>query len=203
MRPIRCICLDVDGVLTDGRITIANDGTPLRAFHIHDGFAMRWFQKLGGVILIVTGKMSDGVAHRMRELDVPDHRVVQGSSDKWRDLRQLLATERIDASETAVVGDDWPDAPLLVNCGFPIAVANADADVRNLARFVTTRCGGDGAVREAIEHVMRIDGTWAHVRDFYLRQAAVGVGEPVRRPAVCTRDEHDDGGAVATGADAP
>jgi len=80
MADIRCLCLDVDGVLTDGRVTVDEDGRPLRAFHIHDGLAIHWFQRLVGAVVIITGKTSQGVAARARELDI--RHLIQGSTDK-------------------------------------------------------------------------------------------------------------------------
>ncbi|MGE0481545.1 MAG: KdsC family phosphatase [Phycisphaerae bacterium] len=170
MSEVRLLCLDVDGVLTDGRIHVHDDGAPTRAFHVHDGFAIRWFQKLGGAAAIITGKKSHGVAHRARELDI--RHVVQGSDDKLRDLRRLAGELGIALSDVAVVGDDLPDLPMLRNCGFPIAVVNAVDAVKRAARLVTQARGGDGAVREAIEWLMRRDGRWSAVEAHYDAQAA-------------------------------
>jgi 3-deoxy-D-manno-octulosonate 8-phosphate phosphatase (KDO 8-P phosphatase) len=158
MSLIRCLCLDVDGVLTDGRLWIDDHGRPLRAFHVHDGFAIRCFQRVGGVVMIITGKESNGVAARARELGI-EH-VVQGSEDKLADLQRLLVQQAILPSEVAMIGDDWPDVPALRAVGYPIAVANAIDEVKAIARYVTTRHGGMGAVREAVEHLLVPDGRW-------------------------------------------
>lgn len=155
---IRCLILDVDGVLTDGRLWYGASSEPLRAFHIHDGLAIRAFLGAGGHVAIVTGKMSEAVANRARELGL--RHVIQGSTDKLRDVMGLLGAVDVRMEHTAMIGDDLPDLPVLRVCGYPIAVANAVEEVRSAARFVTTRCGGDGAVREAIEHLMRPDGRW-------------------------------------------
>ena len=166
MSDIRCLCLDVDGVLTDGRVRIDEDGRPMRAFHIRDGLAIRWFQRLGGVVVFLTGKESRGVEHRAKELDV-EH-VIQGSEDKLGDLTGYLDDKlKISLEETAMIGDDLPDLPVLLRCGYPIAVADAAAEVRHAARFVTTRRGGRGAVREGIEHLLKIAGRWSEVVAHY------------------------------------
>ncbi len=158
--------MDVDGVLTDGRVSIDEEGRPLRAFHIRDGLGIRWFQRLGGTVVFLTGKESRGLEHRAEELDV-EH-VIQGSEDKLGDLTKYLDdTLRISLQETAMIGDDLPDLPVLERCGYPIAVADAAAEVRHAARFVTSLGGGHGAVREAIEHLLKIAGRWNEVVEHY------------------------------------
>ena len=165
MADIRCLCLDVDGVLTDGRVYVDEDGRPLRAFHIHDGLAIHWFQRLVGPVVIITGKTSQGVAARARELDV--RHLIQGSTDKLADLQQLLSRLDLRLEQVAAIGDDLLDLPVLKRCGFPIAVANAVDEVKAAARLVTQRPGGHGAVREAVEYLLREAGRWQDVTDHY------------------------------------
>lgn len=176
MSQIRCLCLDVDGVLTNGRILIAEDGRPLRGFHVQDGFALRWFQRLGGVCAIITGKQSQGVLARARELDI-EH-VYQGVENKLTVLRELAERLRLRTEEIAAIGDDLPDLPMLRNCGFPIAVANATPEARAAARYVTRRPGGGGAVREAVEMLLHRDGRWGQVLAHYEAQAAGAAPPP-------------------------
>jgi 3-deoxy-D-manno-octulosonate 8-phosphate phosphatase (KDO 8-P phosphatase) len=168
MAEIRCFCLDVDGVLTDGRLYVHDDGRAGRMFHTHDGFAIRWFQRLGGVVALLTGKRSPAVAARAAELGI--QHVVQGSEDKLADLRGLLARLDLRPEQVAAIGDDLPDLPVLRHCGYPIAVANAVAEVKAAARLVTQRGGGHGAVREAMEHVLRETGRWNEVLAHYARE---------------------------------
>jgi 3-deoxy-D-manno-octulosonate 8-phosphate phosphatase (KDO 8-P phosphatase) len=172
MSEIRCLCLDVDGVLTDGRIYVDDDGRPLRAFHVHDGLAIHWFQRLIGPVLIITGKTSNGVATRARELNV--HHLIQGSTDKLADLRKLLSQLDLRLEQVAVIGDDLLELPAMQACGFPIAVANAADEVKAAARLVTKRPGGHGAVREAIEHLLRQADRWQDVTDRYASPPASG-----------------------------
>lgn len=162
---ISCLVLDVDGVLTDGRLWYGQGPEPLRAFHIHDGLAIRWFIRLGGTVTILTGKTSQAVATRATELGI--FHTIQGSQDKLADLRAWLDVQRIALSDCAMIGDDLPDLPVLTACGYPIAVANAVAEVQAVAAFVTTRSGGHGAVREAIEHLLSARGAWADVVNHY------------------------------------
>lgn len=155
---IRCLCLDVDGVLTDGRIHTAADGQQTRVFHVHDGFAIRCFIEAGGVVVLCSGKNVPAVDARARELGIAH--VLQGSRDKLADLRPLLARMGVTLAQLAMVGDDLPDVPVLRACGLPIAVANAVDEVKRAAALVTRSRGGEGAVREAIEYIMRASGAW-------------------------------------------
>lgn len=158
MDGIRCLVLDVDGVLTDGRIYYDEEGRTLRAFHVHDGLAIAAFQRAGGTIILATAKGSSGISARSAELGV--QHVIQNSRDKLADVSARLRELGILWSAAAAMGDDLIDLPVLRACAYPLAPANAVQEVRNAARFVTTRCGGSGAVREAVEHLMRRDGRW-------------------------------------------
>ena len=162
---IRGLCLDVDGVLTDGRLFIDDSGGGARVFYVQDGLALRWFQRLGGIVVFCSGKTSGAVAARARELHV-DH-VIQGCRDKIADLEPLLARLGLAWAELAAIGDDLPDVPVLRRCGFPIAVANAVDEVKAAARLVTQKPGGHGAVREAVEYLLRQSGRWVEVLAHY------------------------------------
>ncbi len=166
--PILALCLDVDGTLTDGRLYVHDDGTQSRAYHTQDGFAIRWFQRLGGTVLICTGKAGGSVRARAAELGID--LVIENSADKRADVAAALAARGIPLDRLAVIGDDLPDLPLLRVCGLPIAVANAVPEVRAAAAYVTQRSGGGGAVREAIEYILRADGRWSDVLAQYARR---------------------------------
>lgn len=165
MGVIRCVVFDVDGVLTDGRLFYAGREEPLRAFHVHDGLAIAWFQRFGGVTAILTGKSGAAIESRAAELGI--QHVIQGSRDKAADLGRLLQQLNVAPQQTAVVGDDLNDLPAMRVCGYPIAVANAAEEVKAAARYVTKRVGGHGAVREAIEHLLRAAGRWDQVLAHY------------------------------------
>ncbi len=173
MAEIDILVLDVDGVLTDGKLLYGGCTEPLRSFHVHDGFALHWFTRLGGTVAIITAKESLALEARAAELGI--RHVIQGSRDKAADLRALL--NRLDAppERAAAVGDDLPDIGMLQLSGYPVAVANAAPEVKAIARFVTKHAGGEGAVREIVEHLTRDDGRWGRVLEQY------GIGEPAAR----------------------
>lgn len=162
---IRLIVFDVDGVLTDGRIVIDDDGRETKAFHVRDGLAMKAWLRLGYHIAIITGRTSGVVARRAEELGI--EQVVQGSIDKVGDLRRIADLAGVPLEQTAAMGDDLPDLAMLQVAGYPIAVADAAKEVRDVAAFVTTRRGGDSAAREAIEHLLAARGAWAEVVSRY------------------------------------
>lgn len=170
MADIRCVVFDVDGVLTDGRLFYGRRAEPLRAFHVHDGFAIHWLERLGISAVILTGKSSVAVEARAAEIGVPH--VIQGSRDKLADLKALLRKLELELEQVAMIADDLPDLPVLQTCGYPIAVANAVPEVKAVARYVTEKPGGDGAVREALEHLLRADGRWSQVLAHYGATAA-------------------------------
>jgi 3-deoxy-D-manno-octulosonate 8-phosphate phosphatase (KDO 8-P phosphatase) len=165
MTAIKCLVLDVDGVLTDGRLFYPDNAGPLRSFHVHDGLAVAWFQRLGGVATILSGKASPAIEARAAHMGV--RHVIQGSTDKHADLMCLLSEVRISPEQTAMVADDLIDLPALTVCGYPVAVANAVPEVKAAARYVTQKTGGHGAVREAVEHIMRLTGRWDEVLAHY------------------------------------
>ena len=158
---VRLLLLDVDGVLTDGRITYMADGVELKSFHVRDGSGIVYWQKLGGRTAIISGRTSKAVDVRAAELGISV--VVQGSRDKRAALDRVLDANGMRASEACAVGDDLPDLPLLRTCGFAVAVADACSEVRAAAHYVTQAAGGCGAVREVVELLLRAQGRWAEL----------------------------------------
>jgi 3-deoxy-D-manno-octulosonate 8-phosphate phosphatase (KDO 8-P phosphatase) len=155
---IRLLVLDVDGVLTDGRITYTADAVEVKSFHVRDGSGIKFWQRFGGRVAIVSGRASKAVELRAAELGVTS--VVQGAADKAAALETVLATNGLRAGEACAVGDDLPDLPLLRACGLAVAVADACPEARAAAHYVTRAAGGRGAVREVIELLLRARGTW-------------------------------------------
>jgi 3-deoxy-D-manno-octulosonate 8-phosphate phosphatase (KDO 8-P phosphatase) len=150
------LVLDVDGVLTDGSIYLDDLGHETKRFHVRDGFGIKLWQRLGFEVAIITGRTGRALKHRARELGVRN--LVQGSQDKWAALSSLLKKLRLAPAQAACIGDDWPELAVMRRIGFPIAVADAQAPVRAAAAWVTSRPGGHGAVREAIEHLIKSKG---------------------------------------------
>ena len=143
---IRCVTLDVDGVLTDGRIVYGSDGTEYKAFNVQDGLGIKKLHALGLHVVIISGRDSNVVAQRAHELGI--RHVYQGIDDKPAAIKTVLAEIGCDLVEVAHMGDDEPDRELFELVGVGVAVANAVAGVKRAADVVTQRSGGDGAVRE-------------------------------------------------------
>jgi 3-deoxy-D-manno-octulosonate 8-phosphate phosphatase (KDO 8-P phosphatase) len=149
---IRLVAFDVDGVFTDGRFYLSNDGVESKAFSTQDGYGIRRLIQAGIEVAVISGRSSDAVDRRMQELGV-EH-VFQGCKDKIAALEDLAATLGIAADECAFVGDDIPDLPLLRKVGFSVAVANAASAVREQCDYTTLADGGYGAVREVCDLIV-------------------------------------------------
>lgn len=162
---IQLICLDVDGVLTDGGIYLDDRGVETKRFHVRDGLGLNIWKKLGGELAIITGRSGLAVRHRADELGI-EH-VFQGSTDKVADFGRLLNDLGLTASQAAMIGDDLPDLPVLRLCGYPMAVADAAREVREEADYITTRPGGLGAVREAVEHLLKAQDRWDEALELF------------------------------------
>jgi 3-deoxy-D-manno-octulosonate 8-phosphate phosphatase (KDO 8-P phosphatase) len=167
---VRLFLLDVDGVLTDGGIIYDADGREIKRFHVRDGHGIVMMRRSGIEVGIITGRTSPVVPVRARELGIA--LVRQGAADKVAAWREILAKSRFLPEETAYVGDDIVDVPLLREVGFAAAVADAEEYVLSAADYVASRPGGHGAVREIIEFVLRASGTWETVSSRYFREEA-------------------------------
>jgi 3-deoxy-D-manno-octulosonate 8-phosphate phosphatase (KDO 8-P phosphatase) len=152
LRRIRLVAFDVDGVLTDGRFYLSDDGVESKAFHTQDGYGIRRLLESGIAVAVISGRKSGAVEKRMTDLGVPH--VVQGCSDKVAALDEIVAALNISTAECAYVGDDIPDLPLLKHVGFSIAVANAVPALHQQCDHSTSARGGQGAVREICELIL-------------------------------------------------
>jgi 3-deoxy-D-manno-octulosonate 8-phosphate phosphatase (KDO 8-P phosphatase) len=152
LRRIQLLVLDVDGVLTDGRLFYGAKGEALKAFHVRDGHGIKQVAAAGVTVAIISGRKSPAVATRARELGIKH--VTQGASDKLAALTRLLKARKVSLEHCACVGDDTPDAPILQIAGLAIAVADAHADAIAAAHLVTSRPGGHGAVREVCDWLL-------------------------------------------------
>lgn len=151
---VRLVAFDVDGVFTDGRFYLSDDGIETKAFHTQDGYGVRQLLESGVEVAVISGRNSGAVEKRMAELQVPH--VVLGCKNKVAALDKLAASIGVDASACAYVGDDMPDLPLLEHVGFSIAVANAVPTLLERCDYVTTKPGGFGAVREVCELIVHM-----------------------------------------------
>ena len=163
---IRLVLLDVDGVLTDGRLLIGEDGSESKAFNIRDGHGIKMLQHTGIEVGIITGRTSGSVKHRAADLDVKH--LYQGREDKLSVLEKLLTTLTLQPTQAAFVGDDVVDLPAMLKVGLAIAVNDAHELVKEHAHWITPSAGGHGAVREVCEMLMHAQGTYATVMQRYL-----------------------------------
>ncbi len=162
---VELLILDVDGVLTDGSIYLDDLGHETKRFNVRDGFGMKLWQKLGFSIAIVTGRTGRAVAHRMADLGV--QQVIQGSKDKGAAIAELATRNSLSVDKMACLGDDWPDLSMMKKVGYSMCVADADPVVKEAAAWVTKLPGGQGAAREAIEHLISAKGLMEKALRFY------------------------------------
>jgi len=147
---------DVDGVLTDGRLTLGPGGQEFKHFDVRDGLGLVMLRDSGVTVAIITGRESPVVAERMAELGI--EYVFQGQKDKAKALASLLDELGVDSTAVCYVGDDLPDMPVMMSVGLPIAVADAHWKLHDHAACVTTANGGAGAVREVCEMILTAQG---------------------------------------------
>jgi 3-deoxy-D-manno-octulosonate 8-phosphate phosphatase (KDO 8-P phosphatase) len=166
LKAIELLVLDVDGVLTDGRVIIHGDGGESKCFNILDGHGIRLWQRAGLKVALLSGRISLATARRAQELEIPH--VIQDRRPKLPALQQLLAELGLSPEQVAYVGDDLMDLPAMCYVGFKVAVANAVEEVRERADYVTVQRGGEGAVREVIEYILKGSGRWAGLMERYL-----------------------------------
>ena len=149
---IRLLVLDVDGVLTDGRLYFGPKGEALKLFHVRDGLGIQQVKQAGIEVAVISGRKSKMTEVRCRELGV-EH-VHQGAKDKVAVLEKLCARLKIEPSECACVGDDLPDIPVMRKVALAFAVADAHSDARHAAHLLTKLPGGHGAVREVCDYLL-------------------------------------------------
>ncbi len=170
---VKMLLMDVDGVLTDGRLyhlpVYAPDGTMRMAeskgFDSQDGIALQWCAKLGIKTGVISGRQSEATAERARQAKMTY--VYQGHTEKIPILEAILKDSNIAAEDVAYIGDDLTDIVIMRRVGFGIAVGNARPEVKRAAHFVTTASGGSGAVREVIELMLQAKGEWTSILKHY------------------------------------
>lgn len=158
-RPLKLLLLDVDGVLTDGSIIYTPDGQEIKAFSTRDGLGLRLVQKAGLQVGLITARSSEVVQRRADNLGIS--LVYQGAGRKLEVYRRILAEQGLTPEQTAYVGDDWLDLPILTRAGLAVAVADAAPEVREVAHYVTEQPGGRGAVREVCDLIVEARGQHA------------------------------------------
>lgn len=162
---IRLLLLDVDGVMTDGRIIYDDRGGETKAFDVKDGHGLKLLQRAGIRVGIITGRQSAVVDRRAAELGID--LVYQGAKDKLVPFAEILEKTGLHDEEVAYVGDDYPDLPILRRVGFAVTVADAVEDLKAHVHYVTRQGGGRGAVREICDLLLKESGRWEMVTDRY------------------------------------
>lgn len=155
---IKMLIMDVDGILSNGQIIYDAQGIETKTFHVQDGFGIQQLHQAGIQTAIITGRNSDIVTKRAKELNITH--LVQGREDKLVALKEILLTTGMHLSECAYIGDDWPDIKALQVVGFSVTVPNAHHEVIKRVDMVTTRQGGDGAVREVCDMILKAIGQY-------------------------------------------
>ncbi len=163
---IQLLVLDVDGVLTDGTLTVNGDGSESKSFNSLDGHGIKMWRKAGLKVGFLSGRLSGPTKHRAEQLGV-DY-VFEDCQDKLPVMEKLLEQIGMSAEKAAYIGDDLPDLPVMKYVGFGAAVANAVDEVKQYADYVTTLPGGGGAVREVIEYILKSTGKWEQLLKRYL-----------------------------------
>lgn len=155
---IKLLVMDVDGVLTRGEIAIISDGTEMRLFNSQDGVGLMVAHLAGLQTAIITGRATQAVKKRAEEVYITH--IVMGTFTKLQPLLELCERLGLSPTEVAYIGDDVPDIPPMKRVGFAVAVANAVNEVKKAAHYVTERNGGEGAVRETVELILKAQGKW-------------------------------------------
>ena len=164
---IKLLLLDCDGVLTDGRLWLTQDGEEQKAFNAHDGLGLSLWRRAGLKSGIISGRTSQAVTRRADELGIEF--VCQGDEQKMAAFAEVLRQAGADENEVAFIGDDLTDIPIMQRAEFAVAVADAVAETRAVAHYVTRAKGGHGAVREVVEIILKAQGRWNDLVDEYLK----------------------------------
>ncbi len=165
VKSLRLLLLDVDGVLTDGRIVYSSSGEELKFFDVRDGHGIKLLQRAGFKVGIITGRSSQVVERRAKELGIDI--VYQGQFDKVKALEEILRDTGFSLEQVGYVGDDIVDVPVMRRVGFAAAVGDAVEEVKENAHYVSSRPGGRGAVREIVELILKASGLWEKVTSRY------------------------------------
>jgi 3-deoxy-D-manno-octulosonate 8-phosphate phosphatase (KDO 8-P phosphatase) len=166
IKQLKLLILDVDGVLTDGRLFFDQQGNEYKCFHARDGHGLKLLKQTGVEIAVISGRSSPTVALRMKNLGI-EH-VYQGHENKRMAFQEILQNLQLSPNQVAHVGDDLLDLPIMTQVGFAIAVQDANFAVKQYADWCTQTLGGQGAVREVCDLIMQVQGSFDKVLQGYL-----------------------------------
>ncbi|MFH1201885.1 MAG: HAD-IIIA family hydrolase [Candidatus Omnitrophota bacterium] len=167
-KKIKLLLLDVDGVLTDGRIIYDNQGRDLKVFDVHDGMGIYLLSKLGIKTILISARSSGTIHKRAKDMSV--YKVFENAQPKSRVLETILKSLKIKSSQVCFVGDDLVDLCLMRRVGLSVAVKNSCPQIKSHAHYITKKTGGRGAVREVTELILKAQGKWAKAVESYLKQ---------------------------------
>jgi 3-deoxy-D-manno-octulosonate 8-phosphate phosphatase (KDO 8-P phosphatase) len=165
LKKIKLLILDVDGVMTDGRIIMDSEGHEIKNFDVRDGHGIKLLQRYGIKVAILTGRQSKVVEYRAKDLEIKD--VYQKVFNKKEVFEKILMKHKLSADEVAYMGDDIVDIPVLKRVGFSAAVADAVDVVKKSVDYITKNTGGHGAVREVCEMILQAQGKWQEIAAKY------------------------------------
>jgi 3-deoxy-D-manno-octulosonate 8-phosphate phosphatase (KDO 8-P phosphatase) len=165
LKAIKILILDVDGVMTDGRIIMDNEGREIKNFNVRDGHGIKILQRFGIKVAILTGRQSKVVEHRAKDLEIDD--VYQKVFNKKEIFQKILKKHKLSADAAAFMGDDIVDIPVLKSVGFSASVADAVDVVKKSVDYITNNKGGYGAVREVCELILKAQGKWPEIAAKY------------------------------------
>lgn len=166
-KKIKMLILDIDGVMTDGRIIYDSKGNELKCFNVLDGMGLAVLKQIKMKVVLVTAKGSRAVLRRARDIGVTE--VWQNAHDKLKPYRQILKKHKLKNEDICFVGDDLVDLSVMKRAGLSVAVANACPEAKRIAHYVTKKEGGKGAVREIIEIILRAQNIWPEIIRKFLR----------------------------------
>jgi len=164
---IKLLLMDCDGVMTDGRIMLLENGDEQKTFNVRDGHGIVLFHRAGLKTGIISGRSSSFVQKRAWELGMPQEFVWQGCHNKIETFEDVLIRAQLEASEVAFVGDDLTDIPIMQRVGLAVAVADAEEETKRAAHHLTERSGGHGAVREVTDLILKAQGKWDNLMKRY------------------------------------
>lgn len=162
---VKMLLMDVDGVLTDGKLYYTQEGEEIKVFNVRDGLGIKLIQKAGIKTGVISGRNSKPLINRLRELGVEE--IYLGHNEKLPAFEEILKKNHLSYGEVAFIGDDYVDVPILRRVGFPIVVCDAPKVVKETALYITKAKGGEGAVREAIEYLLELRGELKEMLKYY------------------------------------
>jgi len=165
LKKIKLLIMDVDGVMTDGRIIMDDEGREIKNFNVRDGHGLKLIQRYGIKVAILTGRQSKVVEHRAKDLEIKD--VYQKVYNKKDVFDKILKKHKLSANDAAFIGDDIVDIPVLRRVGFSVAVADAADVVKKSVDYVTKNRGGHGAIREVCEMILQAQDKWREIAAKY------------------------------------